>query len=155
MAELPRPAAHRDNHQTARLWLVAGVAVIAFVNAIPLAIQAMWAEPTWGQGPWERWAYGVMLISALQLVYAFFLYQVPDRSAVWVVSGMMLLVTSGYAMLLGIRLLAPDQNQLLTWLDLEGNHFSSGQEAGWCLIMVLSTGVLSYLAGRTSARWRS
>ena len=99
------------------------------------------------------WANIQFLACTLQLVYAFYLVQVPDWSSVWVVSCLAALLTAIYAMLLVVALLADDQSQIIALLEL--NAFSqSGKVAGWCFVMLLIVGLLAYFSGKIGQRWQ-
>ena len=96
----------------------------------------------------ERWACAVLLVGMLELSYAVYLLQLPDWSSLRVVSFVTLGIAAVYAAVAGIRLLAASGNRVMEFWELDGNVFSSSQEALWCFLMVLLTGSLSYLAGR-------
>ena len=67
---------------------------------------------------------------------------------------MTLVVAGIYATAAAIRLLAAEGNRATAFWDLDGNAFSSSQEALWCFLMVVLTGLLSCFAGVWSAKWR-
>ena len=147
----PSSAGHAARH--AVRWLVAGIASVALFSALPLLISVWESQGEEATVYLERWALGILLVGLLQLAYIVYLIQVPDWSSVWVVSLVTLLIAAVYAGLMGVRLLASSGNQVMKFLELDGNRFTSGQEAGWCLIMLLLTGALSYAAGRFATRW--
>lgn len=99
------------------------------------------------------WANIQFLACALQLVYAFYLIQVPDWSSVWVVSCLAALLTAIYAMLLVVALLADEQSQIISLLEL-GAVSQSGKVAGWCFVMLLIVGLIAYFSGKIGQRWQ-
>ncbi len=139
--------------------LAAAMALLGLLSVIPVILTminpgpdpaiSLQANPTT-----EPWAMAILLAAILHLVYMLYLIQLPDWSGVWVVSLFLLLTTTLYATVLGIRLLASPNNLVMQLLALDGNQFSSNQEVGWCLIMILVTGTVSYLAGRFGMQWR-
>ncbi|MCP4812050.1 MAG: hypothetical protein GY888_06040 [Planctomycetaceae bacterium] len=100
------------------------------------------------------WTYLILIAGILQLAYAVYLYQLPDWSTVWVISLVSLIVTTLYAVLLVIRLLASDMNSVLVMLQLHYESVSVGKQAGWCFCMLLVYGTFTYFAGRFGIRWR-
>ena len=151
-AAAEQPRSRRDQHHLAVQNLVLALVTVALLSGLPVVLAVVGrqgAETT----HLERWAFGILLAGILQLVYALYLFQLPDWSSVWVVSLLTLCIATAYAGLMGIRLLASQGNRVIEFLELDGNRFSSGQEAGWCLIMVLLMGTLSYLAGRFGTNW--
>ncbi|MFO7903629.1 MAG: hypothetical protein ACQESR_07345 [Planctomycetota bacterium] len=144
---------------TVRL-LALGIAVLALLDVVPVVVAA---RQSWGGHPtqWlhahmlEPWALAVILVAILHLVYMIYLLQLPDYSCVRVVSCFLLVISTAYAIVLGVRLLAPSGNRLMTSLALESNPFSAQQESLWCFLMMTLTGVLSYLAGRAASQWQA
>ncbi len=134
-------------------WIAAALSVIGLLSVVPIVV-AHWETVAQQVSPVrERWALAILLLAILHVVYVLYLVQLPDWSCVWVVSLFLLLVTTLYATVLGVRLLAPAGNRIMVLLELDGNQFSSKQEAGWCFLMILVTGVTSYLAGRVGTQW--
>jgi len=99
------------------------------------------------------WAFALLLASAIQLAYSIYLVQLPDWSTAWVVSLVALVMATGYAMFLGIVLLARDDNLIIRYLEL-ANTVYGNKAAGWCLIMLSISSLLAYFSGRISVRWR-
>lgn len=151
--EVRRANQRSAEHQAVQL-LASAVVLVAAFNVIPVLLSVLGPRETWNaSSTLERWAVGLLWISIVYVVYAFYLVQIPDWSSIRVVALVTLTVTSLHAALAGLRLLVAGGNWLTQYLDLDGNRFSSAQEAGWCFIMVLLTGSLSYAAGRYSSRW--
>jgi len=100
----------------------------------------------------SRWAFALLLASAVQLAYAIYLMQLPDWSTAWVVSLFTLATATGYATLLFIAILAKPDNQVIQLLELADNVYGK-KAAGWCLIMLSISSLLAYFSGRISVRW--
>lgn len=100
----------------------------------------------------SRWAYLLLLLGLVQVAYAIYVVQLPDWSTVWVIAVMSLIVASGYAMFLAVTLLASHQSSVLRALDL--HRVAEGRAGGWCFIMLCTTCLTAYFAGRLSVRWR-
>jgi hypothetical protein len=149
-AQRPR---RRSRQDTARLLALALLAP-ALVSGVPIALAAAGANAESGGWQLERWAVAVLGVGLLQVVYAIYLAQVPDWSSVWVVFLATLGTAAAYAAVMGLRLLASPGNPVLIALELEATRFSAGQQAGWCLIMMLLNVAVSYAAGRLGAAWR-
>jgi len=100
------------------------------------------------------WTYLMLISGLLQLAYAVYLYQLPDWSTVWVISIVALIVTTVYAGVFVIRLLASEMNPVLIMLQLHYESTSKPQQAGWCFCMLLVYGTFTYLSGRFGIRWK-
>lgn len=136
-----------------QLWLIAlALMGLALWGAVPVAI-AMCEPKEFGAVRLERWACAALLLGFLELCYAVYLLQLPDWSSLRVVSIVTLGIAAVYAAVAGIRLLAAPGNRLMEFWELDGNVFSSSQEALWCLMLVLLTGSLSYAVGHLCTRW--
>ena len=134
-------------------FLALALVLLAILGArIPVAI-ALLQPRDLGPLHLERWSCAVLLVGMLELSYAVYLLQLPDWSSLRVVSFVTLGIAAVYAAVAGIRLLAASGNRVMEFWELDGNVFSSSQEALWCFLMVLLTGSLSYLAGRLGAQW--
>jgi hypothetical protein len=53
-----------------------------------------------------------------------------------------------------VRLLGTDDNRVLSLLALNRNALSTSQEALWCVLMALLSGLASFLAGRHASLWQ-
>lgn len=101
----------------------------------------------------EAWAYFVFLLTAIQLVYALYLVQLPDWSTLWVVMILCACVTVFYAMVMGISMMAGKDNALLAALGLTASH-QTGYLSLWCLMMMMLTSLLTYALVRASVKWQ-
>jgi hypothetical protein len=100
----------------------------------------------------ESWAYLLLLISGVQLVYAFYLVQLPDWSSVWVTMIVTAVVAVLYASGMGMSLMARPDNEIIAALGLTQLH-DGGYLTPWCFISTLLTALLSYMMVRTSLKW--
>jgi hypothetical protein len=141
------------HHRRMVSYFCAGLIGLAMIGVLPIVFSLLESRAQAATFEVQRWAYVLLLVGVLQLAYAIYLVQIPDWSSVWVISIATLLLATAYATLMGIRLLAGDGNPVILFFDLDDNPFSSGQEAGWCFIMLLLTSALSFLAGRFGTRW--
>jgi hypothetical protein len=142
----------RRHEQTVSLIATVHVAIV-FVSLIPLLVVLWQGYASERPLHLERWAIFLVGLATLQFAYAIYLIQLPDWSSVWVLSAVTLLLSTAYATLMGIRLLTSRAIPLTVWLGMEGDQFTGGQEAGWCLIMVLLTATFSYFAGHFGMQW--
>jgi hypothetical protein len=133
--------------------MAAGLVVLAGIGLLPLGVDSFLSRDV-EMPRWDRWATAVCWLSMLEASYAVYVWQLVDRSAMRVVSWMTLVVAGIYATAAAIRLLAAEGNRATAFWDLDGNAFSSSQEALWCFLMVVLTGLLSCLAGAWSVKWR-
>jgi hypothetical protein len=137
--EIYRPDAGKV--QTVQL-LAIGMALAALLAAAP-------AMRHWNLAAAPDWARLVLLVSALQLAYVAWMVSVPDWTSVWVAMLVYAVVTALYCAGMAIFMYTPADSPLV--LDLEEYRYSA---AGWCLAVVLLTGMMTFVAGKTSAGWR-
>ena len=130
--------------------LSAGLILIAMFGSIPTLVA--WRSSD-GIADLPLWAIGLSLLGVLQIAYAVNLTILPD-SALLVTAVFSLLISAGYAMLLAVRLLVSDSHSWMRFLQLDVNQHDMQQEAGWCFVMLLLTGMWSYFAGRAANQWR-
>ena len=126
----------------------------ALVSILPVALVARDQQLHQLVNRLEPWAIAVVLSVMLQMAYVVYLFQIPDRSALRVIAALVLLHASAYAVVMALLLLSSPNNWALQQGGLAAARFTRGQEASWCLIMVLLYSVLSYLAWRIARRWR-
>jgi hypothetical protein len=96
------------------------------------------------------WARLVILISAVQLAYVAWMVSLPDFSSVWVVMLVYAVVTAAYCAGMALFMYTPADAPLVLGLGEPARY--SG--AGWCAAVVLLNGMMTFVAGRTSAGWR-
>ncbi len=137
--------------------LAAGLVTLALLSTVPIILamrQPLADQPisAFDGRLLAPWAVVILLTAILHFAYTIYLLQVRDYSCVWVVSLFLLAMSTGYALLLGMRLLAAEGNRVVAMLALDGNLFSSNQQTLWCFLMMTLTGVMSYQTGRTASR---
>ncbi|MHB8970930.1 MAG: hypothetical protein ACYC3X_01130 [Pirellulaceae bacterium] len=141
-----------DRDRRSLRFVALALVLLAILGAVPVAV-ALLQPRDLNPVRLERWSCAVLLVGMLELSYAVFLLQLPDWSSLRVVSFVTLGIAAVYAAVAGIRLLAGSGNRIMEFWELDGNVFSSSQEALWCFLMVLLTGSLSYLAGHCGGQW--
>lgn len=131
------------------LWVIA----VAVVSVIPALLDLLQNARQTDSAGISRWALALLLAAGLQIAYAVYLMQLPDWGTTWVMSLVMLVLTTVYAALLGALMLAKPQSQFIQFLEL-GDKLPGQQATIWCLMMVILSAFLAYFAGRVSFRWR-
>ena len=135
-------------------YLAIGLAAIAVLNMFPavkLEVIEHFRHLDTSSGI-GRWAQLVMLVGGIKLAYVVYLVQVPDWSTTWVAMLLNVVVAFGYAVMLGIVMLAPADHHMIEWFNLEAVH-RSNYDALWCFLVLMLTGTLIYCFYRTSVRW--
>ncbi len=135
-------------------WLAIALVLVALASAAPVLLVVVYPTSAQQTFQLEPWAYAIIFSAMLQCAYLVYLVQIPDWSTLRVISVLTLLHATLYAMLAGVQILALPGNRVLQWVGLADSRFSTGQQAGWCLIMVLLYGTLCYLAGHVAGRWK-
>lgn len=130
---------------------VIGLALLGVAPAIWEIVDHLGNEDSPGVAVW---ALGLLAIAGLQVAYAVFLMQIPDWSSVRVVALVLLAYAAGYALMLGVSAISSTGNGLVGFLQLAEYH-DDGRAAGWCFIMLCSTSLLTFFAGRLAVRWKA
>ncbi len=138
-----------------------GLALLMAVVAVITCIPSVWALVYNFQNELyqPRWIYLLLLLGSVQLAYAIFLAQVHDWSAAQVAMVFSAMLTTFFAMGLGIATTSEADNQMLNYLgilfsgDRELDRLADGSMLSWCLIMTALNGLLTYFNSRVAFRW--
>ena len=126
--------------------------VVAAINLFP----AFYYWYDWSQSleanPLPRWIYLQVFVAAIHLVYAIFLFQIPDWSAMRAVSVAMLAVAFIFGLFSTGLLVGGGQGVFAAFLGL--SFVFVNRAAIWCVAMLLLATLMSYLGGRESTNWR-
>ena len=133
-------------------WFAAGLVVTSLVGTIPAIWELFEYRPAELYGALPRWCYAIFFVALVQFAYTVCLIQLVDWSSTWVVTILTMLSATGYAVILGLALLAPDRGPLVEMFDLAG-RLTDRRVAAWSFIMLCLTGLWSYAGGRFSIRW--
>ena len=102
--------------------------------------------------PLPHWVYWQVFIGALCWVYAIFLWQIADWTALKSVSFVMLIMAMGYGLISASLILGGAQSPAARWLSLEGPILDRGTT--WCATMLCVATLISYLGGREASKWK-
>jgi len=142
----------REDRIVLAWFLAACLVAVAIVNVVPAAIcWYQWsAEEAVTSLP--RWVYLQIFAAILHVVYAAFLFQVADWSALRAVSWAMLAIAMTFGLLSTGLIVGDGTGFIPEYLELKG---SLVRRAGlWCVAMLCVATLASYLGGRESARWQ-
>lgn len=134
-------------------WLSGTLAMVALLGMVPGVLDVIdhfRSDTSPGIAPWAQ---VLCWLGAVQLVYCLYLVQLPDFSSVRVVAIVSVLIAAGYAMVLGLALLAKEQSQLLQSLQLT-DQLRGGRATAWCFLMLCILSLWAYYAGRLGLQWR-
>jgi hypothetical protein len=145
-------------HDPGRIWtvyqLALAAAALGAASIYPAVIEIVrHVRQSFESAGIENWAWVVLLVGGIQLVYALYLAQLPDWSSTWVVMIVNALVAMLYAVGMGISLMAKEDNEIILDLGLSSVQ-QSGYLSPWCCMMTLLLSLLTYMLIRTSLRWR-
>ena len=101
--------------------------------------------------PLGRWSFMLIFFSAIQFLYAFFLFQLPDWSSTRFVSYLMLLMTVMSSFMLAVAYLSQESNNFFNFLQLSVTN--QQLVCSWLTVMSIGFGLMSYLCGRTTQNW--
>lgn len=127
------------------------VAAVGCMNVILALWQSGWLNET-GSEHLQIWATVSVMIGVIHLAYAFFLSQLGDWSANWVVAAFLLVVAAGYASASVVLGFAGMDNVFVQWLELPVMLKTKGSI--WSACMVLITASLAWWCGREAMHWR-
>ncbi len=144
-------AANRDRVLLTRVFGIL-ICLVGSINMVPSYL--FWNR--WSQQitppPLPHWVYWQVFIAALCLVYAIFLWQIADWSALKSVSIVMLIMAMGYGLITISLILGGAQSPAARWLSLDGQTLDRGKT--WCATMLCVVTLISYLGGRESSKWK-
>jgi len=89
-----------------------------------------------------QWVYWQIFIAAICLVYAVFLIQIADWSALKSVSIVMLVMAMGYGLVTASLVLGGAQSPAARWLSLDAQVLDRGKT--WCATMLCVATLISY-----------
>jgi len=97
-----------------------------------------------------NWAKIVLGLSLAQVFYLVWMWTVPDWSTLRVMVVVFASIASFYAMAMAIAYYAPPgEPAFLGWGDLRNSVTTL-----WCGLVVMLSGLMTYLCGRASAQWK-
>ena len=99
-----------------------------------------------------RWIYIQVFIGAIHLVYALFLYQINDWSAMRAVSVAMLFVAFIFGFVSTGLLVAGGDGNLTGFLGIP--YMLNRQACIWCVAMLCLATLMSYWGGKESTNWQ-
>jgi hypothetical protein len=120
-------------------WLALFLAVVAILGAIPALLD---------RNHFYVWSHAILFISALQLLYVFWMFTMPDWSTVWVLMLVFAVTAALYGFGLALTFLMPMQSAMP--FELQPVRDSAPI---WCAVMLLFTFLGAFLCGRYSFRW--
>ena len=126
------------------------------VMGMVLIVPSLLAWGGWSALPVEplgsRWIFIMIFLGALHIVYAVFLFQIQDRSALWPVSIFLLLVGCIHGIFTAGTWLDQGNGPVSRFLQLPPTETAA--VTLWCFLHLCFSVLLSYLCGRHALRWK-
>ena len=142
--------ANQDRKIFAKFFAIC-LCLIAVLNVIPASLQWYHWTQLSDSVPLPRWIYIQLFIGSLYLIYAFFLAQIPDWSALRAVSVAMLLMAFIFG-IISTGLLVGGHGDFSGFL---GIPFALNRQACiWSVAMLCVATLMSFWGGKESANWR-
>lgn len=142
LGEPPRLGYQVEPRQANTVYAIsAGLVLLAVVQLVPAIKRGeLLSAPAWAQC--------VMLLVAIQLVYAAWLALAPDWCTLWVAMLAFAGVAAFYGAALAIAVMTPRDATLVLGMD-------DIRDAArlWCSTVILMTTLMTFICGRTSYRW--
>ena len=143
--------ANADRQTLARFFALV-LCLVAIVNMVPAIYHWFhWLQLTESLAL-PRWIYIQIFVGAIHLVYAIFLAQIPDWSAMRAVSVAMLAVAFVFGFVSTGLLIGGGQGNLTGFLGIP--YALSRQACIWCVAMLCLATLMSYWGGKESSNWQ-
>ena len=148
----PARLQQKKDHRTLARFYGFCLATLGFISLIPAVIMLIKINQGEVASVTPRWIYILMFVGAIHVVYAFYLSQVADWSALWAISILMLVATCLYALFSTAILLDDGFGPVIRFLQLPVAQMRSASI--WCLIGLCLSVLMSFLCGRESLQWK-
>ena len=143
--------ARKERIVLARFFAVC-LCIVAIVNMVPAIYHwSQWSEVAELQ-QLPRWTYLQIFVAAMHFVYAFYLIQINDWSALRTVSVVMIVVGAIFGAVSAGLALGGAQGSIARFLNLPYVMIRSASV--WCVAMLCLATLTSYLVGREATNWR-
>lgn len=143
--------ANTDRFFLAKLF-AAGLILVAGLNLIPVLTQLI----SWGDlsqvNELPNWFFLQVAISLLNLLYAIFLFQINDWSAMRAVSVLMLVIAFIYGVCCTGLLLGGNEGSLVMFLEISSARVRQAA-SGFAVMLCLAT-LMSYWAAKEASNWQ-
>ena len=104
------------------------------------------------ESPIARWIYLQIFIAAIHVLYAIYLVQIPDWSALRSVAVAMLAVAAVFGLISTGLLLGGNDGSIAKFLDLP--YVLSRSATIWCVAMLCLATLMTFMSGRESLNWQ-
>jgi len=142
--------ANSDRKILARFFALC-LCLVAIVNMVPAIYNWYhWTQLT-DSVPLPRWIYILVFVGAIHLMYALFLAQIPDWSAMRAVALAMLFMAFVFG-IVSTGLLVGQQGSLSGFLGIP--YALNRQASIWCVAMLCLATLMAYWGGKESANWQ-
>lgn len=134
--------AERDKVQAVRVLAIAQVVLALFSAGPALSHLNLATAPAWAK---------VLLVAAgFQIAYAVWMALLADWSTVWVTMAVWAVTAAGYGLFWTVITFTAI-GEPIELLDIDPVR---GKAGGWCLAMLIFSGIMTGICGRLAARWR-
>ncbi len=142
--------ANSDRRILARFFALC-LCLVALVNMVPAIYQWYHWTQLSDSVPLPRWIYIQIFVGLIYFIYAIFLAQIPDWSAMRAVSIALLLIAFVFGSV-STGLLVGGEDNLASFL---GIPFALNRQACiWCVAMLFLATLMSYWGGKEAANWQ-
>ncbi len=100
----------------------------------------------------SRWIFIMIFLGGLHLVYSIFLFQIPERAALWSVSIFLLMVGCIHGVFTAGTWLDKGSGPVSRFLQLPPTETAA--VTLWCFLHLCFSVIFSYLCGRLAQRWK-
>lgn len=143
--------ANADRKVLARVFAIC-LCLVALINMVPAIYHWYHWNLQSDSMPLPRWIYILVFVGALHVVYAFFLFQINDWSAMRAVSIAMLAIAFVFGVISTGLLMGGGDGNLSSFLGIP--FMLIRQASIWCVAMLVLATLMSYWGGREATNWQ-
>ncbi len=144
-------SANADRAMLSRFFAVC-LCVVAAINLAPATYFWIQWSQTFESTALPRWIYLQAFIAAMHLIYAVFLVQIRDWSALKAVSIAMLAVAFVFGLVSTGLIAGSGQGIIAQFLELP--HVLTSKASIWCVAMLCLSTLMCYMGGRVAVNWQ-
>lgn len=144
-------SANADRKVLARFFAIC-MCLVALVNMVPAIYHWFHWTQLADNGSLPRWIYIQIFVGAIYLIYALFLAQIPDWSALRSVALAMLVMAFVFGFVSTGLLIGGGQGSLTGFLGIP--YTLIRQACIWCVAMLCLATLMAYWGGKESSNWQ-
>lgn len=144
-------SANADRALLSRFFAIC-LCLVAAINLVPAIYFGIQWSRTFETTALPRWIYLQAFIAALHVIYAVYLVQIQDWSALKAVAIAMLTVAFAFGLISTGLIAGGGQGVIAQFLEIP--HVLTSQASIWCVAMLCLSTLMCYVGGRVAVNWQ-